>query len=256
MILEKLVDVVAPRSWLGLLVKAVVLVACFTLVDLVVSRATVGWTNNNTPVTMLVTFLVGAPFGLFVMWVMRLQHDLKEQLQYLSETDVLTGLPNRNAFFDRASKSLDNNSACTVLMIDVDHFKKINDTYGHYAGDVALAQIGQHLRKILRSDDIVGRIGGEEFAVLLSTNEPAAVNRVAGNICDTIQIDMRRAGDTNIQSFNVTFSIGAVVALPGQRLIDLMKFADESLYKAKSSGRNQVVVYHPGDAAKVQKMAG
>lgn len=245
--MEKLVNIVAPRSLHGLLVKAGILVGCFTMVDLVVSGATGAWTRGDTPATMLVTFMVGAPFGLFVMAIMRAQYGLQKQLRYLSETDALTGLMNRNTFLDRASLLLNHSAGCSVLMIDVDHFKRINDTYGHHAGDVALTQIGQHLQRNLRNDDIVGRIGGEEFAAILETDDPTAVDRIAGEICQSIHINMNRASDPTSPSFSVTFSIGAVVALPGQRLIDLMKFADLSLYEAKKNGRNQVIFHH-GDA--------
>lgn len=247
--MEKLIEIVAPRSWHGLLVKAGILVSCFTLVDLIVSGTTDAWTRGDTAASMFVTFMVGAPFGLFVMAIMRAQYGLQKQLRYMSETDALTGLPNRNTFLDRASLLLDGPSGCSVLMIDVDHFKRVNDTYGHYAGDVALTQIGQHLRRNLRAGDAVGRIGGEEFAAVLQTDDPAVLGRIADQMCQTIHINMNRASDPSSPSFNVTFSIGAVVALPGQRLIDLMKFADQSLYEAKENGRNRVILrYGDGHA--------
>tara|TARA_R110002072_G_scaffold300253_1_gene477209 strand:+ start:115 stop:879 length:765 start_codon:yes stop_codon:yes gene_type:complete len=245
--MEKIVELVAPRSQLGLVVKAILLVASFTAVDYIVSDLAHSMTDESELVSLLVTFLIGAPFAFGIMTIMIAQRKLKERLLFLSETDQLTGLPNRSAFFARADKLLDEGQNSAVLMIDVDNFKHINDTYGHYAGDVALAQIGRHLRKNLRAEDAVGRIGGEEFAVLLKDGEFSAVDRTTSKICDTIMIDTRRATDTALQPFAVTFSIGAVIALPGQKLIDLMKFADEALYQAKSSGRNRVVLHRAED---------
>jgi len=240
---EKIVDLVAPRSRTGLIIKATVLVGCFTAVDYIVSAMTASFTDQNTLRSLLITFLIGAPFGLFVMCVMIVQRKLKERLQYLSETDSLTGLPNRSAFFARAIKALEERSQGSVLMIDVDNFKAINDTYGHYAGDLALTQIGRHLRAILRPQDIVGRIGGEEFAVLLNADDPTFIDQIAKRICATLLIEARRSGDNTIQSFNVTFSIGGVVAQPGQNLLDRMRFADQALYHAKANGRNRVVFH-------------
>ena len=115
---------------------------------------------------------------------------------------------------------------------------------------LALAQIGRHLHKTLRSEDIVGRIGGEEFAILLNNIELPAVAQLTSKICDTITIQSRRASDHQIQSFKVTMSIGSVIALPGQKLVDLMRFADEALYQAKANGRNRVIFHEIESATK------
>lgn len=253
--MERLVDLVAPRSRIDLLFKATILVALFTLVDCMVGYLARDFTSGNRAAAIFVTFMIGAPFGLFVMAVMGVQRQLKERLQVLSQTDALTGLPNRSAFFERAAKVMENTPNCAVLMVDVDNFKQINDTYGHYAGDVALMQIGQHLRNALRVEDVVGRIGGEEFAVLLKGGDVAVLDRIADQICDTILIDGTRASDSEFVNFSVTFSIGGVIALNGQSLVDLLKFADEALYEAKSAGRNRVVFHRlEGPTRDVRKL--
>ena len=246
--LEKIVDWVAPRSRLGLFVKAAILVGCFTAVDYLISGLVSRFTAESELVAILVTYLIGAPFGLFVMAIMIVQRQLKDRLQYMSETDPLTGLPNRAAFFAKANVMINNGKPHAVLMVDIDNFKSINDTYGHYAGDLALAQIGSHLRKTLRSEDIVGRIGGEEFAILLHNIERPAVAQLANKICDTITIQSRRASDHQMQSFKVTMSIGSVIASPAHKLVDLMRFADEALYQAKANGRNRVI-FHEFESA-------
>lgn len=242
-VVEKLVDLVAPQSRVDLLFKATLLVAFFTVVDFIVGYFTHDFTAGNQPATILVTFMVGAPFGLFVMAVMSVQRQLKERLKILSQTDGLTDLPNRSTFFERATKVLNDNQNCAILMIDVDNFKQVNDTYGHYAGDVALMQIGRHLQKSLRTGDVVGRIGGEEFAVVLEGGCSGTLDRITNQLCDTIHIDSTRGSNSDFESFSVTLSIGGVIALKGQSLVDLMKFADEALYEAKAAGRN-CVVFH------------
>lgn len=245
--MEKIVDLVAPRSCLGLLVKAAILVTCFTVVDYMISNLTYTFTSQSPFAAIMITFLIGAPFGLFVMAVMNVQRRLKDRLQYLSETDLLTGLPNRSSFFTQASEKISLGEASAVLMIDVDNFKQINDTYGHYAGDVALKLIGRHLRKQLRDGDVAGRIGGEEFAVLLDAGEIATIDHITQSICETIVIESGTASEADFNTFSITFSIGGVMALPGQKLVDLMKFADQALYRAKSEGRNRIV-FHRLDA--------
>lgn len=242
-VLEKIVDWVAPRSRFGAFLNAAILVGCFTAVDYLISGLASGFTARSELASVLVTYLIGAPFGLFVMAIMIVQRQLKDRLQYMSETDPLTGLPNRAAFFEKANLTINNGKPHAILMVDIDNFKAINDTYGHYAGDLALAQIGKHLHRTLRSEDIVGRIGGEEFAVLLNNVELPAIAELTSKICDTITIQSRRASDHQIQSFKVTMSIGSVIASPGQKLVDLMRFADEALYQAKANGQNRVIFH-------------
>lgn len=132
--LEKIADWVAPRSRLGLFVKAAILVGCFTAVDYLISGLASRFTARSELASILVTYLIGAPFGLFVMAIMIVQRQLKDRLRYMSETEPLTGLPNRAAFFEKANVTINNGKPHAVLMVDIDNFKTINDTYGHYAG--------------------------------------------------------------------------------------------------------------------------
>ena len=245
--MEKIVDLVAPRSCVGLFFKAAILVSCFTVFDYAARTAAQSFIAQHAGAAQLVTFLIGAPFGLFVMANMTVQHKLKMQLQYLSETDLLTGLPNRNAFFARAGDAMKERGQGAVLMIDVDNFKAINDSFGHYAGDLALAQIGQHLKHTLRPTDIVGRIGGEEFAVVLDASDLETIERVTNRLCTTLVVDARRSADNTLETFDVTFSIGGAVILPGHDLTQSLRHADHALYQAKTNGRDQVVIHRIED---------
>jgi len=241
--MHRIVDIVAPRSLLDLIFKAVVICVCFTCFELLV-----GYLTRGFPVgySTLITFLSAAPFGLFVMTILKAQRDLKERLQYLSSTDVLTGLLNRRTFFERADDLLEAGENVVVLMVDLDFFKKVNDTYGHRAGDIALIAAGQHLQATTRDCDVVGRIGGEEFAILLRIGDLQSVDEIVANIFEPIKVQPRDDTPHAFAPFEVTMSIGAVIAEPDVSLNTLLELADEALYFAKKTGRN-IVLYHTAD---------
>ncbi|HEY2825885.1 MAG TPA: diguanylate cyclase, partial [Gemmatimonadales bacterium] len=168
--------------------------------------------------------------------------DGRSKLEHLSITDGLTGLANRRhlmELLDQEVKRLDRTkSPCTLLMIDVDHFKKFNDSYGHQAGDAALARVGKVLKECTRDVDRAGRYGGEEFAVLLPETDLAKALVVAERIRERMEAEsLTVKGGTA----NATLSIG-VAECPshGETTADLMAAADAALYEAKRKGRNRV----------------
>jgi len=158
--------------------------------------------------------------------------------------DFLTGLFNRRYFMELAEAELIRSERydrpLSVFMLDVDHFKKINDTHGHNAGDAVLRRLGEIMQNALREVDIIGRMGGEEFAILLpeTTLENAAM--VAERLRE--KISLQAISLSGGLPLHITVSIG-VAALSGKDLnIDtLLSFADEALYEAKRE-RNQVRV--------------
>ena len=167
---------------------------------------------------------------------------LEEELRRLATTDPLTGTLNRRSFFERSSgddfrRRQQDGSA--VVMFDVDHFKLINDTFGHAAGDAALAQIADICRANLREQDSVGRLGGEEFACLLpgvtasQARTTAERLRTAVAEQDIILADGRKT--------SVTISAGLALFTPGDETLDaVLRRADSALYLAKKHGRNCV----------------
>ncbi len=158
-----------------------------------------------------------------------------------AETDELTGLMNRRAFFEKAQVLYDQckrtRQPLCALMLDMDHFKAINDTYGHQTGDRVLQQIGQVISASFRQTDIYGRLGGEEFAVLL----PDTTLEVARDIGE--QLIRAIAGLTidPVQVLSASLGVASTHAV-GDDLQHLMNTADKALYRAKALGRNQVVV--------------
>ena len=169
---------------------------------------------------------------------------LFQEVERLSTIDPLTGMFNRSYFETAAEReislALRNQQPLAMLMLDIDHFKKVNDTYGHSIGDKVLTEVANACLENLRKTDINVRFGGEEFAVLCpNTNTDGAVN-LAERIRNAVSTLTFYAGEN---SFRVTVSIGiTLINQGGDTLINLAKHADEALYSAKSQGRNRTVV--------------
>jgi len=167
-----------------------------------------------------------------------------------AETDGLTRLLTRSALLDRARAITAGERANprrppVWVMIDLDHFKSINDRHGHAAGDRVLTATGGLLRRRLRTSDVVGRYGGEELSVLLEGLTPDAAARLADRLRGELESE-EFAGQDGAPPFRATFSAGVAPLLPGMSWEDWRDAADRALYEAKRAGRNRVVL--AGDA--------
>jgi len=177
---------------------------------------------------------------------LELAYDLvlaKKAAEQIASTDVLTGLNNRRAFFEKAGTLLDycrtESLPISVIMLDIDSFKKVNDDYGHTVGDKALQHIARLLQRNLRASDVICRFGGEEFAILLPNtgdDEAAATAEKMRQLVENTPAIMH-----GNQQLNITASFG--VSDVGDNMDDLINHADEAMYKGKKSGRNMVVRY-------------
>lgn len=180
--------------------------------------------------------------------------NLERELQRLATTDMLTGMANRRAFLETAETAYHcaraNGDALTLLMLDLDHFKTINDRFGHLEGDRVLAEFARTIKSHLRASDTVGRLGGEEFGLLLPLTGTAESTEVAARILDAIRA--LELVDANGQSYRITTSMGAGTLHPSDRsLRDLLDRADQALYLAKRRGRDQLAALDgdgPADA--------
>lgn len=165
------------------------------------------------------------------------------ELQRLATTDPLTGLLNRRAFFDLAEKEIGRcmryANSCAIIMMDIDHFKSINDTHGHQAGDLVLQRLSQLIKKELRLNDLAARFGGEEFVLLISESDLAMAHSIAERLRQQIEQHVVVTDDERI---SLTVSLGVSVYTKEDKDIDtLIARADEALYIAKHRGRNRVV---------------
>lgn len=191
-----------------------------------------------------------APAELLMRVKVRLER--ARMLKERSDKDVLTGLMIRRAFMEQTqalfSESRNNNLRFCICLLDIDHFKKVNDTYGHLAGDRVLTHFGALIRKRFRVEDLRGRWGGEEFIVAFRHIEKKTAQGALERCLDELKQHVFE-GD-NGQKFSVSFSAG-LVSYPedGDNPQTLIKFADECLYEAKRNGRSQVVAR---DASKVE----
>lgn len=172
---------------------------------------------------------------------------LELELRQLSTTDALTQVSNRRYFMQAGSQALERarrqNKPLAVLMLDLDHFKKINDNYGHAKGDEVLIRVAALMRKRVRQSDTLARLGGEEFCILLESCSLDYAEDLAWQLRDAIA-ELRFTGN-NGDAFQMTCSIGVTGYLPGESLDSVMSRADSCLYVAKRDGRNRVVSVGP-----------
>ncbi len=182
---------------------------------------------------------------------------MSEELAFLSQHDSLTGVANRKMFMDLLKRAIgraeDSPGMLGLFFLDLDRFKEINDSLGHAIGDRLLAGVGKRLRERLRVGDIVGRIGGDEFAVLLenlSSNTDAA--RIARNVIE----ELGRPFDFDGRPVQTTPSIGiATYPQCGRTAAALLQAADEAMYKAKQGGRNTYHFYSEGLDREIRRKA-
>ena len=172
--------------------------------------------------------------------------ELEAELQHMSELvreDQLTGSLNRRGLddvFERESARADRrNSPLCVALLDLDNFKRLNDTYGHMAGDAALRHLVKVVRETLRAVDVIARFGGEEFLILLPET---AVDAAAAAMVRVQRELTRHFFLHDNEKMLITFSCGVALRLPHEEQASLMKRADEAMYQAKNSGKNRVVV--------------
>ena len=175
------------------------------------------------------------------------EHRLRNQ----ATTDALTGIFNRGELMARATEEVsrivrhgldDGNGELSLIMLDIDHFKKVNDNYGHQAGDAVLRQFPDRIKPCLRLYDILGRYGGEEFMLLLPNADLASAQIVAERIRCAVA-DKPFSFDE--QFLAVTISLGIASISPGLNLTEVINMADKALYQAKENGRNRVESQSP-----------
>lgn len=196
---------------------------------------------------LIIPLLLAPPFFSYLLAKQRELAMAHRELLVVASTDPLTSCLNRRAFTAIVDRYLDRNSAQkadhsgALLVIDIDHFKTINDRFGHVCGDEALKAIAQAIRQALREFDIFGRIGGEEFSVFLPGVTPDRADIVADRIRMEVLATELNLGD---ESCRLSVSVGGVTFNRERSFSELYRHADQRLYEAKRNGRNRVEIVH------------
>ena len=196
---------------------------------------------------MLVAFcipaLVAPPSFLYYVWVARRMEQLNRQLDRLAKQDPLTNLDNRRAFVEQASTRLGSGAAHMLVMVDLDHFKHINDNLGHAGGDLALQHAAAIISAAAPQDALAARLGGEEFGLLFAMQNGEGARDAGEAMVDAIRLRLEAlplitpAGLTRM-----TASFGIALSRPDENLDHLLCRADNALYAAKNAGRNRLAV--------------
>lgn len=196
------------------------------------------WMNMATPLVAAVLPVVGT-----TAFLLMCSERIRRHWEHAASTDALTGLANRRTLTrvgsERLQRALSEQHAFALAVIDVDHFKSINDRFGHDVGDIALRHVADTLAGNASPGTMPGRQGGEEFVVLIDA-DPSQAEREAERLREAIRNAVFKAGD---QMLAITVSIGVTAATAADRhLDDLLRRADQALYAAKTGGRDRVVV--------------
>jgi two-component system cell cycle response regulator len=173
-----------------------------------------------------------------------IENSYHEEIYRLTTIDGLTQIYNKRYFLETLEREISRahryRRELSLIMFDIDHFKKINDTYGHLAGDYVLKQLAGVIKSRIRREDIMARYGGEEFAIILPEIDMFNAGQFAEKIRKLVEKTIFKFEDTRIP---VTISVGVCCLLQeNQNPVDFIKLADDKLYQAKNNGRNQVVV--------------
>lgn len=200
------------------------------------------WTDPARPVSPTSLLI----YALIVFFMTRLDaqrlviEQKNHQLEHLSATDPLTGAYNRRGFLQRLNEEIGRadrfEQPLCVILLDVDHFKRVNDAHGHQVGDEVLLKLGQTVARTVRGSDVFGRWGGEEFILMVPQEDLANAELIAEKLRTEV------AATAMAENVAVTISLGVSRYRRGEAAVDLIARADQALYAAKAGGRNRTVV--------------
>ncbi|MGC9312641.1 MAG: histidine kinase N-terminal 7TM domain-containing diguanylate cyclase, partial [Sediminispirochaetaceae bacterium] len=176
------------------------------------------------------------------------QVELLKKMQKLATTDSLTGILNRRSFFEQSHAEIDRakryRRPVSFILLDIDHFKRINDSYGHAAGDAVLVELSRRITSAIRKEDIFGRYGGEEFSLCLPETNQSTAYIFAERLRKIVEEEPVQYNDRRI-SVTASFGVAGVERIDIETLDELLLHVDKALYDAKELGRNRCEIYSP-----------
>jgi diguanylate cyclase (GGDEF)-like protein len=235
-----------PAEW-GMMISAGIFGLCEAAAAIAILSGGATGTQESTDLYRAINFLSlpAAYTGMGLFTVLILASDMSKEMKTLALTDSLTGVMNLRGFKDAAHRVLSaarrTNKALSVIVCDVDFFKSINDRHGHAGGDVCLSEFAKHLQKSARGQDVIARVGGEEFALLLPDTTLEAAAATAERLRSSL-------AELAVQHDGISIQMRASFGVSTAQSVDddldtLLKRADEALYRSKHEGRNRVSVY-------------
>lgn len=243
---DTLISLAAPKGRQDFVIKALATNAFAAFWFLMLEIWLHGGDAFNALHLVLGIMLISIPLSCFGLAAIGYLSGLRRELAHLAATDLLTGLKNRRAFL-AAAQTATAQKRGVLMMIDLDHFKKINDTYGHAVGDECLRAMADVLREQVRENDILGRLGGEEFAILLVDAPIEAAVQIGERICAGVDLSLE-----NVDSVvKITASVGVVEKPETDDFESVLTLADMAMYQAKADGRARVVFWEKGVTARV-----
>ena len=238
------------RAWLRIqrttgIIIAVSVALSVILTNMLMEVFSAGINVQGLAVSIIMPIALGGPLTFFLILKHEQLRHANQQLEYLAATDWLTTCLNRGAFTGSVTRLLDchttgaGGTGGALLIVDADDFKSVNDRFGHDKGDEALRQIADAIRLAIRSTDVVGRLGGEEFGIFMSGADLAAADHVAERVRRAVSaIDFGPDGTR----WPLSVSIGGAAYITPAQFSDLYRLADQRLYEAKNTGRDRVAL--------------
>ena len=242
-----LVGLFALRRRRDVVIKPVLTLALYLAVYAVLRTLVFRMDPSNLLDMLPLVAVAQLPFLLLAFMIVHYLDGLQAKLSDLAMTDVLTGLPNRRAFVTWANNLQRHGNVGFLLIIDADHFKRINDTHGHAVGDVCLQAIAARLQQVKRPHDLVGRIGGEEFGLYLPYATMEELSGLSHALCRPIPVAVAELN----QPLSLTLSVGAAETHPKEPVDSALQRADEALYVAKAQGRARMILWHKHTMSRV-----
>jgi diguanylate cyclase (GGDEF)-like protein len=242
---------------IGRLSTVIVITLIAVVASLAATMATVTLLNNQgyalhseiaAILAACIPLLIAPPIAWFLVGLLLRIHEVEQEMRSLASYDSLTGLPSRHAFFDNANNYVSlarrEQIIFCVMIIDLDHFKSINDRYGHPAGDAVLKLFADVVNSVARSSDIMGRLGGEEFALVLPSTNTSKALEFSERLHHAINQAVLKYKGSAIR-YTASIGLSEFDTDSGDSLDDLLARADLALYQAKQSGRNQTATFNP-----------